>query len=225
MKNGGFWRINILKYMFRFPRAVNNLGEEENMKKIDFRGLWQRYKRAIVSSSICLLAVVLVAVISATSLNSTKSFKNDEVQTSAPTSITFVQPVKDGEVIKDYSNKTLKYNSTLKQWEAHKAIDIKGVEGSDVVAVANGEVISVESDYLTGTVVTIKHSDKLQTVYGSLDEKVEVKVGDRVISGQKIGTISTSAKNEAKDGAHLHFEVLLDGIKVDPNLYLENSNK
>lgn len=195
------------------------------MRKIDFRGFWQRYKRAIVSSSMCLLAIVLVAVISATSLNSSKNIKNGNVQTSSPTSITFVQPVKGGEVIKDYSNKTLKYNATLKQWEAHKAVDIKGAEGAEVVAVANGEVVSVEPNYLTGTVVTIKHNDKLQTVYGSLDEKVDVKVGDQVKSGQKIGTISTSAKNEAKDGAHLHFEVLLDGVKVDPNLYLENSNK
>lgn len=195
------------------------------MKRIDIKGLWHRYKRAIVSSAMCFLAIVLVAVISATSLSGSKRYKNDEVQTSSPTSITFVSPVKDGTITKDYSNKTLKYNETLKQWEAHKAVDIKGADGAEVVAVAGGEVVSVESNYLTGTVVTIKHNDKLQTVYGSLDEKVDVKAGDKVKSGQKIGIISTSAKNEAKQGAHLHFEVLLDGVKVDPNLYLENSNK
>ena len=195
------------------------------MQKIDIRWLWHKYKRAIISSAMCLLAVVLVAVISATSLNSSNVSKQEEVQTSSPTSITFVSPVKDGTVIKDYSNKTLKYNATLKQWEAHKAVDIKGPDGASVVAVADGEVVSVESNYLTGTVITIKHNDKLQTVYASLGENVDVKVGDKVKSGQKIGVISTTAKNESSDGPHLHFEELLDGVKVDPNLYLENSNK
>lgn len=195
------------------------------MQKIDIRWLWHKYKRAIISSAMCLLAVVLVAVISATSLNSSNVSKREEVQTSSPTSITFVSPVKDGTVIKDYSNKTLKYNATLKQWESHKAVDIKGPDGATVVAVADGEVLSVESNYLTGTVITIKHNDKLQTVYASLGENVDVKVGDKVKSGQKIGVISTTAKNESSDGPHLHFEVLLDGVKVDPNLYLENSNK
>ena len=78
------------------------------MQKIDIRWLWHKYKRAIISSAMCLLAVVLVAVISATSLNSSNVSKQEEVQTSSPTSITFVSPAKDGTLIKDYYNKTLK---------------------------------------------------------------------------------------------------------------------
>ena len=125
----------------------------------------------------------------------------------------------------DFSNTALKYNSTLKQWEAHKAVDIKGADNSDVMAVLSGEVVSVESNYLKGTVVIIKHNKSLQTVYASLDENVKVKVGDKVKTCDVIGKVSTSAKSESNDGAHLHFEVLVDNVKTDPNLYLNLGDK
>ena len=181
-----------------------------------------RYKRVLLISTALVLAIVLISVVASKSVN----YKaDDSVQTSSPTNITFIMPVKDGVVIKDFSNTTLKYNSTLKQWEAHKAIDIKGADGADVLACYKGEVVSIENDYLRGTVVTIKHTNNLQTVYASLSEDVTVKVGNKVNTGDKIGTISTSAKSESNDGPHLHLEVLLDNVKTDPNLYLENTNK
>lgn len=190
--------------------------------RTNIKEFFLRYKRLLLVSSALILAVVMIAIVAS---NTTRIMEEENVQTSAPGSITFVMPVKDGVVIKDYSDSQLKYNSTLKQWEAHKAIDIKGVYGADVYACYNGEVVSVETDYLRGTVITIKHSDSLQTVYASLDENVTVKVGNKVKTGDKIGTISTSAKSEANDGPHLHLEVLYNNVKTDPNLYLENSNK
>ncbi len=185
---------------------------------------FQRYKRSIIATGLCFLAIIFVGIVAAKSAENSL-LNDDNVQTSTPTSITFIMPVTNGTIIKDYSNTTLKYNSTLKQWESHKAVDIKGADDADVLAVYNGEVISVETTYLMGTVVKIKHSSSLTSVYGSLNENVSVSVGDTVTKGQVIGKVSTSAKNESNDGAHLHFEVLLDDVKVDPNLYLETSNK
>lgn len=186
---------------------------------------FSRYKRVLIGVGLCLLAVVFVGVVALKSTSNT-AVKNNTVPTNTtPTSITFIMPVENGTIIKDYSSTTLKYNSTLKQWESHKAVDIKGADDADVMAVYDGEVISVETSYLTGTVVKIQHNSSLVTVYGSLDEDVSVAVGDKVTQGQVIGKVSTSAKNESNDGAHLHFEVLLDNVKVDPNIYLETSNK
>ena len=47
----------------------------------------------------------------------------------------------------------------------------------------------------------------------------------KVNAGQKIGTMSESASDEVLTGAHLHFELLKDGQKVDPANYLTLENK
>ncbi|MBR4003393.1 MAG: M23 family metallopeptidase [Clostridia bacterium] len=193
--------------------------------KESLKSFFIRFKRVIIASGLCVLAMAIIGVVAYKSTNQVTINKNEMVQTSAPTSVSFIMPIKDGEIIKDFSNTALKYNSTLKQWEAHKAVDIKGADNSDVMAVLSGEVVSVESNYLKGTVVTIKHNKSLQTVYASLDENVKVKVGDKVKTGDVIGKVSTSAKSESNDGAHLHFEVLVDNVKTDPNLYLNLGDK
>ena len=182
-----------------------------------------RHRRLLITLSCCFMAIVMISFVAVKANDGAKIEEN--VQTSAPTKISFIMPIKDGVIIKDYSATALKYNSTLKQWEAHKAVDIKGSDNADVMAVYDGVVVSVESDYLRGNVVVIKHTDSLQTVYASLDDNIYVKAGDRVKKGDVIGKVSTSAKGELNDGMHLHFEVLVDNVKTDPNLYLENSNK
>lgn len=192
---------------------------KENIKEF-----FVRFKKVFLAGAIGVLAVALIAVVAAKSTQGTK-LANQAVNTSATASVNFIMPVENGEIIKDFSNTALKFNSTLKQWESHKAVDIRGNQNSNVLAVSDGVVLSIKTNYLTGTVVIIKHSDSLQTVYGSLAEDVLVKEGDRVKQGQVIGTISDSAKNESADGPHLHFEVLLNGIKTDPNLYLITSEK
>lgn len=193
--------------------------------KEKLKSFFIRFKRLIVFGGVCALAIAIVGIVAYKSSSNVSLSTSQTVQTSAPTTISFIMPVKNGVVIKDFSNTALKYNSTLKQWESHKAVDIKAADNSDVMAVMAGEVVSIENNYLKGTIVTIKHNKSLQTVYASLDEDVKVKVGDKVKQGTVIGKVSTSAKGESADGAHLHFEVLVDNVKVDPNLYLNTGDK
>ena len=182
-------------------------------------------KRLLFALSCCFMAVLIISIVAVKSTQTTSKKDETVVQTNTPATISFIMPIENGTITKDYSSTSLKYNATLKQWEAHKAVDIKGEDGANVLAVYAGEVVSIENDYLRGTVVTIAHTSKLKTVYASLDENVSVKVGDKVKIGDVIGKVSTSAKGEIKDGEHLHFEVLVDGVKADPNIYLPNSNK
>lgn len=193
--------------------------------KENIKNFFIRFKRLIIASSVCILAIAIIGLVAVNTSGESTLNNNQNVQTSAPTTVSFIMPVKDGVVIKDFSNTALKYNSTLKQWEAHKAIDIKGADDANVLAVMNGEVVSVESNYLLGTIVTIKHTKSLQTVYASLAPEVNVKVGDKVKQGDVIGKVSSSAKGESNDGNHLHFEVLVDNVKTDPNLYLNTGEK
>lgn len=192
------------------------------------RSFFIRHKRLFFTLSCCFMAILLISIVAVKSSQTTTTTTTQDkiVQTNVPTTpITFIMPIKNGTIIKDFSNSALKYNATLKQWEAHKAVDIKAGDDANVLAVYAGEVVSIENDYLRGTVVTIAHNSNLKTVYASLDEDVSIKVGDKVKTGDVIGKVSTSAKGEAKDGAHLHFEVLVNNVKSDPNVYLPNSNK
>lgn len=191
--------------------------EKENHVKEFF----SKNKGVIFGVCACLLIFVLLGVVVARSGN---FVNNDEVMTSAGRG-DFIMPIKNGTIIKDYSNSMLKYNATLNHWESHKAVDIKGEDDADVLCVMDGKVVGIEDIYLLGKVVTIEHSNSLRTVYASLDEEVNVELNQKIKAGEKIGKVSTSAKGETAEGPHLHFEVHQNGKKVDPNLYLENSNK
>lgn len=136
----------------------------------------------------------------------------------------FTVPMKNATISKDYSSSELQFNDTLKQWEIHRAIDFVATDDLDVLAIANGTVTNVYNNYLEGNVVEITHSKGLVSVYKSLSE-VNVKIGDKVTSGQVIGTAGDSMAQELKTGKHLHFEMSLNGKKVNPNDYLDLGTK
>lgn len=138
---------------------------------------------------------------------------------------TYMLPMQNATLQKDYSGSELQYNDTMKQWEIHKAIDFKAGENLDVMAVASGSVSKVYTNYLEGTVVEIAHSNGVVSIYKSLAKDVAVKVGDKVSAGAVIGKASDSMAQELNCGAHLHFEMTVNGVKVDPNNYLALGEK
>ena len=78
---------------------------------------------------------------------------------------------------------------------------------------------------MEGTVVEISHSDGIVSIYKSLASDVSVAVGDTVSAGQVIGQVGDSMAQESNTGAHLHFEMTVNGVKVDPNDYLSLGDK
>ncbi len=137
----------------------------------------------------------------------------------------FKLPLAQISVMKDYSNTALKYSKTLKQWQAHKAIDFAAEEGTDVYAVMSGKITEVSYNYLMGNVVKLDVGNGLVVVYKSLAGDVPVKVGDTVKQGDVIGKVGNTAKSEVSDGPHLHLETWFNGENVDPNNYLELGEK
>ncbi len=182
---------------------------------------------AAITVGVLILGVAIAASIFAPAQivdNTTNDPIQENVSVSAE-NVEFAMPVEGGVLLKDYSANKLKYNATLKQWEAHKGVDIGAAEGTFVLAATDGTITNIETTHLKGTSITITHKDGLSTTYSSLAEDIAVKLNETVKRGQKIGKVSTSAKGESADGAHLHFEVIKDGVKVDPNLYLNFGNK
>ena len=141
------------------------------------------------------------------------------------TPVSFYSPLLRYTIAKDYNDKNLVYNTTLKQWEAHKGICFSASGNSEVFACLDGTVADVYTNHLNGTVVVLSHDNNLKTYYSSLDENVSVKKGDKVKRGSVIGKVSSSASNELNLGSHLHFEVTENNVKVDPATYLNLEGK
>ena len=140
------------------------------------------------------------------------------------TPVQFIMPVANATSIGEYSEQMV-FNSTLNRFTAHMAIDFYASEGTEVMAVYDGTIESVENTLLHGTTITVDHGNGLKTVYNSLADGDTVKVGQSVTQGQVIGQVSVKNRQEYKDGAHLHFQVIEDGEIIDPAKYLDIAEK
>ncbi|MCD7753568.1 MAG: peptidoglycan DD-metalloendopeptidase family protein [Clostridiales bacterium] len=143
----------------------------------------------------------------------------EAVQTAETEEDGFTAPV-SGEAVAAFSDSELTYNAALEDWRTHNGVDLAAQVGEEVYAALDGEVLSVESDPLLGTVITLNHGDGLMTIYGNLSEEVAVRQGDKVSAGQVIGTVGETAAGESNEGGWLHFAVKKDGVLVDPMEYL-----
>ena len=105
----------------------------------------------------------------------------------------------------------------------HPGVDIRARQGSSVRASASGYVAKVKDAGLGYSYIMIIHGNELATVYGHVS-KIYVKADEYVVQGQAIGASGglpgTPGAGKLTTGAHMHFEVRLNGIPVDPMNYL-----
>ena len=102
----------------------------------------------------------------------------------------------------------------------HGGIDIVrpgGSSGCTVVAAESGVVVSAGWRGSAGYAVTIDHGKGVTTMYYHMQNTLKVSAGQRVSRGQAIGNIGATG---FVTGAHLHFEVRVNGKEVNPMLYL-----
>lgn len=99
----------------------------------------------------------------------------------------------------------------------HNGIDIKAPIGASVVATSDGIIEKVEfkkAGY--GKHIVIKHDDTFKSMYAHLSV-IDVEVGDKVKAGDKIGEVGSSGTSI---NPHLHYEVIKEGKKVNPEDYV-----
>lgn len=136
---------------------------------------------------------------------------------------TFLIPVSEANALNSYG---FYHNTTLDKYYLHTGIDFAGEAGDEVYAALDGTVESITTDpLLMGTTITIAHENGLKTVYTFVEAADGLEVGETVEKGDVIATVAEAMGQEYKDGAHLHFEVFLNGEAVDPETYLEISEK
>jgi murein DD-endopeptidase MepM/ murein hydrolase activator NlpD len=102
-------------------------------------------------------------------------------------------------------------------WEGHHAIDIGGPRGTRVLAADAGYVVTAQwSDVGYGRMVIVDHGNGYKTLYAHLDAFF-VEVGQSVSKGEHIAKCGSTGNST---GPHLHFEVVKNGVRRNPFIYL-----
>jgi murein DD-endopeptidase MepM/ murein hydrolase activator NlpD len=98
----------------------------------------------------------------------------------------------------------------------HPGIDIRGPYGTPVVAGGDGEVVFAGRDPGYGGLVVVAHPGEIETLYAHLSA-LYVHAGQTVRRGQPVGAIGATGR---ATGPHLHYEVRVASVPVDPGRYL-----
>ena len=116
---------------------------------------------------------------------------------------------------KKQENSLILYEDTYMQ---NNGVDYVDNKNFDVVAILDGEIISIEDSEVYGKVVTIKHNDNLKSVYSNVTG-VLVTVGYKIHQGE-IFAMSAKPKLQSDYESMLHFEVFYKESAIDPeNMY------
>lgn len=102
--------------------------------------------------------------------------------------------------------------------EFHKGLDIASRTGTPVIATADGVVTFSGSKGLLGKMLAIDHGHGMVTRYAHLHRALK-KRGDPVSRGDVIAEVGNTGRST---GPHLHYDVRLNGISVNPEKYILN---
>jgi murein DD-endopeptidase MepM/ murein hydrolase activator NlpD len=94
----------------------------------------------------------------------------------------------------------------------HRGADFASPTGAPVLATAPGRVVLADTLHICGVALVIDHGWGVYTAYCHMSERL-VNLGDTVRAGQTIGLVGNSGR---ATGAHLHWELWVNGVAVDP---------
>lgn len=123
----------------------------------------------------------------------------------------FVLPTPFGDVINSYFGTRRSYNGSPFNF-FHSGVDWGGGEGAQVFAAARGEVVFAGLLDVRGNATLIDHGWGVYSGYWH-QSRIDVEVGDVVEPGQVIGLVGNTGRST---GAHLHWEVWVGGVQVEP---------
>lgn len=128
-------------------------------------------------------------------------------------SVDAVMPVKNARLTSSFGYRT---NPVSGNYGFHTGIDLAAPEGTPISASFYGEVIETGESDVWGKYVLMRHSDSFETYYCHMSE-IYAEEGAVIRQGETIGLVGSTGWST---GPHLHFEVRIDGIRVDPERLL-----
>ncbi len=102
--------------------------------------------------------------------------------------------------------------------QMHEGLDISNRMGTTVVIPADGIISDIGNDWIHGKMLVVSHGFGMMTSYSHLS-KVTTRIGQRVKRGDKVAEVGNSGRTT---GPHLHYEIKLNGIPVNPARYILN---
>jgi murein DD-endopeptidase MepM/ murein hydrolase activator NlpD len=99
----------------------------------------------------------------------------------------------------------------------HHGLDIIARPGAPVMAASGGVVVRSGYESLFGNIVVLDHGYGYRTLYAHLGERA-VAAGDIVGKGESLGTVGSTGRTT---GPHLHYEVHVNGLAVNPSRFLD----
>jgi murein DD-endopeptidase MepM/ murein hydrolase activator NlpD len=129
-----------------------------------------------------------------------------------------IRPVSRG--VKSWTTSRFGYRISpfTKRRELHKAYDIAARKGTPILATADGVVTFAGKKGLYGNFMVIDHGHGMKTRYGHC-QKFLKKRGDKVKRWEPIALLGNTGRST---GPHVHYEVHLNGIPVNPEKYILN---
>lgn len=101
----------------------------------------------------------------------------------------------------------------------HAGLDVAIPRGTPVKSTARGTVLAVDDYFFNGKTVFVDHGNGLISMVCHLD-RIDVQAGDPVSQGQRIGLSGMTGR---ASGPHLHWSMVLNGVMVDPALFIERA--
>lgn len=197
----------------------------------------------IAAISILLAMIIIVAAVVATNRNKQTV---PQVTTQKPTTTTtttkptppdnstsdvgsklpsFALPV-SGKLSNVHDSELQVFSPTMNDYRVHLGIDIIASEGSPVYAVADGTVVQIWEDVRMGQCIAVKHNGDSVSIYKNVSEELPkgITEGAKVKTGQQIASVGSTAMVEIADEPHLHFEMTVGGLAVDPLEYFSSAD-
>ncbi len=119
-----------------------------------------------------------------------------------------------GWVTSHFGNRTSPFSGILK---FHEGIDIAAQTGSPIIAPADGVVIKARFSTGYGNMVQISHGYGIRSVFAH-NSRLNVKAGQRIKRGDVIAYVGDSGSST---GPHLHYEIRVNGLPVNPARYMK----
>lgn len=129
-----------------------------------------------------------------------------------------IQPIANDDLTRIASGFGMRIHPIYKTSKMHEGLDFSATTGTPVYATGDGVVTKVEREQGYGNMVEVAHGYGYRTRYAHLSA-FNCRVGQRVKRGGVIGKVGSTGTSTAP---HLHYEVLKDGVKVDPIHFFYN---
>lgn len=151
------------------------------------------------------------------------TLSSEEVMAEAMRSFTFDESNKMawpvlGHITLDYSMDETVLFKSLGVYKCSPGIIINSEVGTNVAAAASGVVTDVAELSETGTTVTVSIGNGYETTTGMI-ENVNLKKGDKVTTGQLIGTVASPSAYYIEEGPGVYFKLTQYGEPINPDTY------